>query len=163
MRLFIAIQLSEEMKKSITVTMHDLKKAGVTGSYVPTQNLHLTLAFLGEVEDVEAVKAAMRIISWKSFRLSLSGLDAFGDTFWAGLKGNQGLAAAAKSVRDALDAAEISYDRQEFKPHITLVRRANGNWKKVPAPGGDMMVKKISLIKSTFRDGKPVYTEVFSI
>ena len=35
MRLFFAILLSEEMKKSVTGTMHELKKAGVRGSYVP--------------------------------------------------------------------------------------------------------------------------------
>ena len=43
MRLFIAIQLSDEMKKTVTGTMHELKKAGVKGSYVPLQNLHVTL------------------------------------------------------------------------------------------------------------------------
>ena len=42
MRLFIAIQLSDEMKKSLVACMHDLKKQGVEGNYVPTQNLHLT-------------------------------------------------------------------------------------------------------------------------
>ena len=45
MRLFIAIQLSDEMKKTVTGTMHELKKAGVKGGYVPLQNLHVTLAF----------------------------------------------------------------------------------------------------------------------
>ena len=37
-----------------------------------------------------------------------------------------------------------------------------GNWKSVPAPKGEMMVKKISLMKSTFKDGKVVYTEVWT-
>ena len=55
MRLFIAIQLSDEMKKSVISTMHELKKAGVKGSYVPSQNLHVTLAFIGETEDSGAV------------------------------------------------------------------------------------------------------------
>ena len=54
MRLFVAVQLSEEMKKSILACMHGLKKAGVSGSYVPAQNLHLTLAFLGEMKDAAA-------------------------------------------------------------------------------------------------------------
>lgn len=48
MRLFIAIQLSDEMKKALVACMHDLKKQGVEGNYVPAQNLHLTLAFIGE-------------------------------------------------------------------------------------------------------------------
>ena len=46
-----------------------------------------------------------------------------------------------------VDAA-IDYDRKKFTPHITLIRKVNGNWKSVPAPKGDMMVKSISLMKS---------------
>lgn len=35
MRLFIAIQLSKDMKSALTACMNDLKKQGVTGNYVP--------------------------------------------------------------------------------------------------------------------------------
>ena len=163
MRLFIAIQLSEEMKSSITGTMHALKKAGVGGSYVPTQNLHLTLAFIGETKDAAAVKEALGTVSFKPFRLALSDMGCFGDLVWIGLKGNQGMPAAVKSVRDALDAAGIDYDRKKFMPHITIIRKASGRWQQVPAPKGEMMVKKISLMKSEQKDGKRVYTEIFSI
>lgn len=44
MRLFVAIPLSEEMKNALVGVMHDLKKQGVEGNYVPAQNLHITLA-----------------------------------------------------------------------------------------------------------------------
>ena len=160
MRLFIAIELSDEMKKSIGGTLHALKQKGVKGSYVPLQNLHLTLAFIGEVEDARAVKDALAGISFKPFKLSLSEMGSFGDLLWVGMKGNQGLAALAKSVRDALDAAGIDYDRKKFVPHITIIRKASGSYKQAPAPKGEMMVKKISLMKTTFKDGKPVYSEV---
>ena len=162
MRLFIAIRLSEEMNKSIAGTLHGLKKQGIRGNYVPLQNLHLTLAFIGETDDPGTVKEAMKNISWKPFKLSFSEMGTFGDLLWVGMKGNQGLSAAAKSVREALEAAGIDYDRKKFTPHVTIVRKAAGNWKQVPAPKGEMMVKKISLMKTTFKDGKPVYTEVCS-
>ena len=163
MRLFVAIQLSDEMKTALTGTLHELKKAGVRGSYVPMQNLHLTLAFIGEVKDAAAVKEALGTVTFKPFRLSLSEMGTFGDLLWAGIKGNQGLSAAVKDVRAALDAAGIGFDQKKFNPHITLIRRMSGNWKMVPAPKGDMMVKKISLMKSEVKDGRRVYTEVFSI
>lgn len=162
MRLFVAIQLSEEMKKAITGTLHDLKKKGVAGSYVPVQNLHLTLAFIGETDNPGAVKDALKNISVRPFKLTLSDMGNFGDTIWIGIKGNQGLSQTAKAVRDALDAAGIDYDRKKFTPHITLIRKASGNWKQAAAPKGDMMVKKISLMKTAVRDGKPVYTETGS-
>ncbi len=160
MRLFVAIRLSDTMTKSLTGTMHDLKKQGIKGNYVPMQNLHLTLAFIGETEDVPAVKAALKEVSIKPFRLTLSQMGCFGNLLWAGVKGNQGLSSAARQVREALDRAGISYDRKKFEPHITLVRKMTGNWKTVPAPKGEMMVEKISLMKSVQKDGRSVYTEL---
>ncbi|MBR3539199.1 MAG: RNA 2',3'-cyclic phosphodiesterase [Lachnospiraceae bacterium] len=163
MRLFVAIDLSEEMKKSLAGTMHELKKKGVGGNYVPMQNMHLTLAFLGEVEDVQAVKDALAGIKFKPFQLSLSELGNFDQILWAGVKGNQGLSSIAKMVRDALDQADIPYDHKKFAPHITLIRKATGKWQNVAVPKESMMVKKISLMSSTIRDGKPVYKEIFSV
>ena len=162
MRLFVAVQLSEELKKSITGTLHDLKQKGVKGNYVPAKNLHLTLAFIGETDDPDQVKEALKGISYKPFKLALSEMGNFGNLLWVGMKGNQGLSAAAKSVRDALDAAGIPYDKKAFTPHITIIRKSSGNWKQVPPPKGQMMVKSISLMKTTFKDGKPVYSEVCS-
>lgn len=163
MRLFVAITLSEELQKSITATLHEIKKQGIKGRYTPTQNLHLTLAFIGEVKDAEAVKAALETVTYKPFKLALSETGCFDDILWAGVNGNQGLSSAAKSVRDALSAAGIDYDRKKFIPHITLIRGVTGPAKKVPAPKGQMMVKKISLMKSSVKDGKRIYTEIFSV
>lgn len=162
MRLFVAIELSDEMKKAITKTMHEMKKKGVRGNYVPMANLHLTLAFIGEMDDPGLVKDALKTISIKPFRLSFCEAGNFGDLIWIGVKGNQGLSSAARAVREALDHAGIEYDRKKFVPHITIVRKASGNWKGITPPKGDMMVKKISLMKTTFKDGRPVYTELGS-
>lgn len=162
-RLFVAIELSDEMKTSITKTMHELKQKGVKGNYIPMKNLHLTLAFIGERDDVGEVKDALRSISFKPFRLSLSDMGNFGNLLWVGMKGNQGLSGVAKAVREALDGAGIDYDRKKFTPHITIVRKACGNWKNTPPPEGEMMVKRIVLMKTTFKDGKPVYSVIQEI
>ena len=160
MRLFVAVRLSEEMKKEITATMHELKKLDVKGKYVPADNLHLTLAFIGETTEPQAVKEALAAVKWKPFRLSLSELGCFGDTIWIGAKG---LAGAARSVRDALDAAGIDYDHKKFVPHITLIRKAFGSWKQAKAPKDEMLVKNIFLMKSEVKDGRRVYSEVMAI
>ena len=160
MRLFAAIQLSDEMKGSITGTMHEMKKAGVKGNYIPMQNLHLTLAFIGETKETPKIREALQNIQIKPFRLSMSELGNFGDILWIGVKGTQGLSQATKSVRDALDAAGIEYDRKKFEPHITIIRKVSGSWKQVADPKGEMMVKKISLMKSEEKNGKRVYTEI---
>ena len=129
MRLFIAIQLSDEMKKSVIGTMHELKKADVRGSYVPAQNLHVTLAFIGETKDAAAVRAAMQTIVCKPFRMSFSEMGVFDNLLWVGIKGNQGLNKLARYVAEALEAAQITYDRKKFVPHITIIRNMGGPWK----------------------------------
>ena len=65
-------------------------------------------------------------------------------------------------LKKELSQSGIPCDKAKFEPHITLIRKASGNWKQVPAPKGEMMVKKISLMKAASKDGKPVYTEEFS-
>lgn len=163
MRLFIAVLLTDKMQQTLTGTMHMLKKAGVKGSYVPKQNLHLTLAFIGETGDSAAVKEAMKQVKYRPFRLSFSELGTFSNLLWVGLRGNQGLSAAVKDVRCALDEAGIGYDRKKFVPHITLIRRMTGKWQSLPAPKDEMTVNSISLMKSEVREGKRVYTELFSV
>ena len=79
MRLFVAIQLSDEMKKALMGCMHDLKKQGVDGKFVPAQNLHMTLAFIGEYDNPGKVKEAMGSVPLPEFRLSLGDKGNFGD------------------------------------------------------------------------------------
>jgi 2'-5' RNA ligase len=48
-------------------------------------------------------------------------------------------------------------------PHVTIIRNMGGPWKKVSPPKADMTVKKVSLMKSEQKNGKQVYTEIFSV
>ena len=90
-------------------------------------------------------------------------MGTFGDLLWVGIKGNQGLSGLVRDVRAALDAAGIPYDAKKFVPHITIVRGMSGSWRQVSVPRAEMAVKKVSLMKSAVRDGKRVYTELFSV
>ena len=163
MRLFIAIQLSDEMKKSLVACMHDLKKQGVEGNYVPAQNLHLTLVFIGEYDDPVKVKKVIDSVPLPQFRLSLSEKGNFGNLLWAGVKGNQKLKTYVKELRDALRAADIPFDNDKFVPHITLIRKATSKKAyQVHLPKAEMTVKKVSLMKSEVKNGKAAYREVLN-
>ena len=118
--------------------MHELKKAGVRGSYVPAQNLHVTLSFIGETKDAAAIKAALQTLDDKPFRMSFAELGVFDNLLWVGIKGNQGLNKLARHVAAALDEA-IQYDRKKFVPHITT--QHGRPWKKVSAQGGKVCQK----------------------
>ena len=161
MRLFIAIHLSDEMKKALVACMHDLKKQGVEGNYVPAQNLHMTLAFLGEYDDPAKVKDVIRKVPLPEFRLSLSEKGNFGNILWAGVKGNQKLKTYVKDLRAALAEEGIPFDREKFVPHITLIRKVSAKQPyQVHLPKADMTVKKASLMRSEQKNGKMVYKEL---
>ena len=102
MRLFIAILLSEEMKKALTDAQQAMVDRGVRGRYSPEENLHLTLAFIGDYPDAQPVLDALNTVSFRPFDLSLEGIGCFGDLRWAGLKDSLPLAAVARRVRRAL-------------------------------------------------------------
>ena len=162
MRFFVSIMLSDEMKEAITNKMHELKKNGVRGNYTPMQNLHLVIALTDEIKDSDMVRDALQTLKYKPFRLSLTDFGISGDSLWIGIKGNQGLNSLARDVRELLDKAGVGNNKEKFEPHITIIQKCTGNWKAVASPKGEMMVKRVTLIKPEMKDGKRVFKEVDS-
>lgn len=161
MRLFIAIRLSDDMQKALVPCMHDLKKQGVEGNYVPAQNLHMTLAFIGEYDDPGKVKEVIGKVPLPSFRLALDRQGNFGNILWAGVKGNQKLKAYVKEVREALKENGIPFENDRFVPHITLIRKISAKKPyQIHLPKAEMTVKRASLMKSETKNGKVVYREL---
>lgn len=161
MRLFIAIQLSDEMRNTLVACMHDLKKQGVEGNYVPARNLHLTLAFIGEYDDPAKVKKIIEGVPFSPFRLSLSEKGNFGNLLWIGVKGNQKLKTYVKNLRDALKKSGVPFDDDKFIPHITLIRKAACKKAyQVHHNKAEMLVQKVSLMKSEMKNGRVTYREI---
>lgn len=140
--------------------MHDLKKRRVTGSYVPGENLHMTLTFIGETDQVDAVKQAVGSVPVPPIRIQLTNAGMFGNLLYVGVRGNQKLKGYVSAVRAVLDRAGISYDKKKFVPHITIVRRAGGNLKNIPVPKADMTAKYVSLMVSETKNGKVRYRTI---
>ena len=164
MRLFIAIRLSDEMKKQLVHLMHNLRKSGTSGNFAHVQNLHLTLCFIGETTEAEKIKRIMEEIRFRPFRLSLSGMGRFGDLLWAGADGGKELYALADQIRAKLQAQGIRTDGKEFHPHITLLRRMTGtDGTAFPAPSSKMKVREIFLMRSDRIHGRMVYTSIYSV
>ena len=167
MRLFVAILLDEKMKRSLRAIQNGFRRRGVEGNYSPEENLHLTLAFIGEYPDPDAVLEAMASLRFAPVELKLSGVGAFDDLWWAGLEESEQLAALARSVRHALADASIPFDRKRFRPHNTLLRRARfpggRSVGEIPAPQASMSALRVSLMLSTRGRGGMIYTELGSV
>ena len=170
MRLFIAIKFSSEIEKVLTDLQDDLKTQGITGNYTNIQNLHLTLAFIGEYDNPKRVMDALNQVLFDPFTISLDEqIGNFGDILWVGTKKNPTLMSLDLRVRKALDSYHIPYDRKTFRPHITIVRNAKAYGKKEKnisekkIEKTSMTVEKISLMESSRIDGKLAYTEIGSV
>ena len=163
MRLFIAVNLSAEMKAALKETQKSMRAHGVRGNYTPDENLHLTLTFIGEVPNAEPVLDALADVVFTPFDLSLDGIGCFGDLWWAGIQDSAALSAVVRRIRRALAANDIPFDRKRFSPHITLLRKASrsvGATRFVPA---SMMVNTISLMSSKRGRNGMIYTEIGAI
>ena len=162
MRLFIAILFTKEIRKELQRFQNDLKRAGMTGRFSPVENLHLTLAFIGEYADPQDILDIMEQIPFESFDLSLEGFGRFGDLYWAGIANCPPLAAYVRRLRRALAEHEIPFDRKKFSPHITLVRKGvvRGDISITNPPSGTMHADHIALMRSDRGKNGMIYTEV---
>jgi 2'-5' RNA ligase len=160
MRLFLAILLSDEMKDALINTQNAWYDAGIRGNYTAEENLHLTLAFIGEYPDAEPVLEALSEVSFTPFSPSLEGAGCFGDLWWAGMKESAALEAVVRRIRRALSEHNIPFDRKRFRPHITLIRKASGAMPGTRAEPASMTVERISLMRSDRGRNGMIYTEL---
>lgn len=167
MRLFIALQLNSEMKNALTDLQDRMQRLGVRGNFTRRENLHLTLAFIGEYPDPEDVIDVLETIRFKPFQISLEGIGSFGRLWWAGLSGSDELRILTRRLRRGLAEAGIPYDRKKFSPHITLVRKPLTRDGAIPEeilqdpPQGKMTVDHISLMRSDRGRHGMIYTELY--
>ena len=160
MRLFVAVRLSDEMREALLSAQNALFDRGVRGNFTPEENLHLTLAFIGDYPDAGPVLDTLEKVAFRPFALTLEGLGCFGDLWWAGLRGSAPLEALARRVRRALAEAEIPFDRKRFSPHVTLIRRASGKLPGIRIPPASMRVEAFSLMRSDRGKRGMIYTEL---
>ena len=167
MRLFIAIQFTPELPDALTDFQNELKSMGVTGNYSKQENLHVTLAFIGEYGNPEDVLDAMEDVGFRPIQITLSGVGSFGDLFWAGLTENRQLDGYVRRLRRKLSEAQIPYDKKKFNPHITLIRKYSyRGGREIPVsdpPKGTMIAERVSLMRSERGKNGMIYTEVGSI
>lgn len=164
MRLFIAIRFTRKIKEDLKDIEKDLKRQGVKGNFTDVDNLHLTLAFIGESDEAPIIARIMQSVPIGNITLSFDQLGNFGNLYWIGLQKNAALREYVSDLRDALDENGIPFDHKKFKPHITLVRRASMQKRPdIRVPSDSMTVKAVSLMKSERINGRIHYTEIASV
>lgn len=134
-RLFAGITFSDEAADALVANQASLAAHLQTGRMSARENLHLTLAFLGDVDaDVERrVREAVSLtaLAGHPMELALGKLGFFDHhgrlVIWRGLTPGKGfddlVALQARLVRE-LASRGIALDARPYRPHVTLVRNA---------------------------------------
>ncbi len=162
MRLFIAIELKDRVKDELCMIQKRIKLQGMKGNFTTRENMHLTLAFIGEYSDPEQVSDALDDVVFEPVKLALDGFGCFRDLYWIGVKEEKGLVENVKRIRKALADSGIPFDRKKFVPHITLVRNMQYDRElptDCPFPAA-MDVEYISLMRSDRGKNGMIYTAI---
>jgi 2'-5' RNA ligase len=136
MRTFIAIEIPDSIKTELAKLQNDLRRAQADVSWEKQENIHLTLRFLGEVEEEGLVVmkqvCAEIAADFAPFMLTLNGVGAFPNfrqprVLWAGLAGEIKIAAQLqKRLEERVDSLGFKPDDKPFKPHLTVGRVKSG-------------------------------------
>lgn len=168
MRLFIAAELPEDALDAALENLAELREL-VSGRAVRQDSLHLTLAFIGEVESSRAQAAADCLHAAcqgiDAIPVSLDDYGSFGRkdkaVLWQGIADQPALVELAESVREHLRAAGFDIDPKPFKPHITLMRNADISHGVLPMPFvGEGDITRVTLFQTVWTDNGGVYEAV---
>ena len=166
MRLFIAINFEEAFVDALTDLQERLMAAGATGNFTKRENLHMTLAFIGDYGSPEDVLDAMESIDFRPLDIRLDGVQHFREMYFARIAENKALEACVRRLRRSLSDKDIPFDKKKFSPHITLIRRVSyigGDIPAVEPATGEMTVRNISLMRSDRGKNGMIYTEIGNI
>ncbi len=152
MRCFIAINLNEELKMEIDRLTAHMKKGIRDVRWVPAENLHITLKFLGAVPDesVEEIREVLSQVSahYSPFDVELRGMGLFPDrkrprVVWIDILNSEKLIRLQEEVELFTERLGFKREERQFSPHLTIGRV------RTPRTGGSL-VDAVEELKNTY-------------
>jgi len=173
-RIFIAINFPDDLKKSILDSQNKLKKFGWPVRWVGETNMHLTLKFLGSINE-ESLKKLRQIVGgvvsrYKLFTIEFKDLLAFPTlskprVIGVAILENQELENLANDLRKQVDEANIGEKEvRPFQGHVTIgrVKNPRGHWQALSKIdfSDSFTVKSVEIMESILKPEGPVYKVV---
>jgi RNA 2',3'-cyclic 3'-phosphodiesterase len=174
-RAFIAVDLQPQVIEQICQAISDLKHRIPGIRWIAPQNFHVTLKFLGDIEETQigVIGAALADMIGPFPRLTINakGLGVFPDLrrpriLWVGLTGNT-LPALAARVQSALEPLSFAAEQRPFTPHLTI-----GRWRQIDRPPktlsedlarwrdrefGEFLIDRVTLYRSVLKSEGATY------
>ena len=173
MRLFVAIEIPEEIKDYLCGIREEIADSRNKIRLVNKDNMHLTLKFLGEVQPnkLDDIKANLKKITFKPFSVVLDNIGVFPNegyirVVWVGLKPEEHVLELQKNIDENLK--KLFKKEKDFKPHLTIARvkyiedkkQFVDKLKQIKVDNKKIEVNNFKLVKSTLTPKGPVYEEL---
>jgi RNA 2',3'-cyclic 3'-phosphodiesterase len=166
-RAFISIDIPEEIRKEIIKIQDSLPQ--FIGKKTESENLHLTLKFLGEIEGdkLKEIKKRLEKINFNKFEAEIGEIGTFSEKYvriiWVSITNCEELQIKIDEI-----LSDISPKEKRFMGHLTIARikkienRENflNNLKKIEIPKTKFIVNNFKLKKSILTEKKPIYEDI---
>jgi RNA 2',3'-cyclic 3'-phosphodiesterase len=179
-RTFIGIDVGEEIRERLVSLQQNLTLIEPDVKWVEPENLHLTLLFLGEVDQRETIdicRAAQKAIqAMPVFVMSVEAAGCFPNirrprTLWVGVgKGSPEVCAVHDAIeKPLLDMGNYRRETRGYTPHITLGRvksdrpsdaLAKELQKRQTWSAGEVTVEEVCVMSSVLGTNGPTYTVI---
>jgi 2'-5' RNA ligase len=171
MRLFIAVNFCDDVKNHILSIQNMIKEKSLKGNFSRLENLHLTMAFLGETpsKQVPLICSVMEKASAQCGPFSLDFVrtgffrHSNKELWWIGvdLDGSENVFKLRRLLEEGLREAGLYFDERPFNAHITLGREIKHSLPiEMPEVKISVPVDRICLMKSEHIIGSLLYTEI---
>jgi len=176
MRTFVAIELPLKIKEEVEKAIAPFKKLNLDISWVKTANLHLTMRFLGEVDEkrIEDIITALEkaLEEKEGFELDFESFGVFPDfrrprVVWIGIeKGKENLIGLQRIIEQELSKLDFPEEKRGFSPHLTIgrvkspkgIERLTEQIKSVNFKTCPIQVGEVVLMKSQLHPQGAIYT-----
>jgi 2'-5' RNA ligase len=173
MRVFIAVDLPDELRKELTELQRELQPLSDTARWVAPDSIHITLKFIGEIQEkrLEDIDSAFTGLTWKPFTVTVRGVGFFPGNrsprvFWAGMEAPT-MQNLAEEIDSRMERLGFDKEKRAFRPHITLARARDtridsslvtaATEKYLEHDFGSFAVDRIFLFKSILKPTGAVY------
>lgn len=175
MRVFIGIELHQHIKEYLFTTQRIIKSGTIKGDFTRMENFHLTLKYIGHVneEEIEDLEDAIDLVCdhTKAFTITINGIGSFdkktSSIVWVGIaSGRQELKHLFQRIDKETVKLGFLKEERRYRPHITLGKKIVfspfSRTEFIPPYEEPVQVKKITLFHSDRIDGVLTYTPIYS-
>lgn len=128
----MALDIPAEIRTRLTEYMERARLLAPEARWARVEGLHVTLKFIGHVDDAaaEKIKASLRPIKAMPFKVKFADVGFFpnpnaGRVFWAGVDGGDSLPKLASAIDAAMEKVGFPREAKPYHPHLTLARTSS--------------------------------------